>query len=262
MLTVPIKHKCACVLLNPESLWLQFSVIQRLFLQPVTQPLCCWRFSCSVYESGPTQTFSGVKTKKLWISSFHPDLSSLSLHKSLQICRSGNFEPLNFQQTLLSCWMCVSTEEKVKRLLVWNSSEVIYTVVLSRAGRGLSLCSWKKQQTRTRGFGRHGCRDAGKLKRRRSLDSVWTTEYKNEKWHTVLFTCSMSYVANYSICLHFIVFTLVMLGPAWLTFSVVFVVFWSRIWLALGDGCLKWAYRWLWSFGDESRASRYDSRII
>lgn len=47
------------------------------------------------------------------------------------------------------------------------------------------------------------------------------------------------YVANHRICLQFILFTLVMLGPSRLTFSSVFVVFWSGFSLALGDARLK-----------------------
>ena len=167
--------------------------------------------------------------------------------------RSGNFWTIKpFYQNLLSTLNVAfdPTETKVKRLLGFSLFEYRNTSDLQPCmnqtlGYGLPLRSWKKQQhavkslTHKRGFGMDGWMEG-------SERGVWTLceplNLKKKKRKRKMTYCLIyPYVANYGICLQFILFTLVMLGPGWLTFSVVFVVFWSGIWLALGDGCLKWA---------------------
>ena len=109
-----------------------------------------------------------------------------------------------------------------------------------------------------RALGRHreehmtGCREAGKLGFGPYLNHGIKKTAK-ERWRFI-----DPHVVNYSICLQFLLFTLWMLGPGWLTFCVVFVVFWK------GTGIGSWWRSFEVSIAlalmlvDERGASRYD----
>lgn len=57
-------------------------------------------------------------------------------------------------------WHVLLTEAKVKRLPVWNMTEVIYTLVLGRASvMDVHSAAAVKPLTRNRGFGIDGWKD-------------------------------------------------------------------------------------------------------